>query len=140
MPNRIVVRYRDGRVLKGQTYDFSPQRKTFHLMSTDARGVRRTHEVHCADLKAVFFVKTFEGNKEYVEKKRFGESGTISLPGLKMKITFFDGEIIAGASPGYSEERPGFFVTPIDPGSNNTRIYVVSDAATDVKVGLAATG
>jgi hypothetical protein len=140
MPNRIVVRYRDGRVLKGHAYDFSPQRKTFHLVNIDARGIRRNHEVQCADLKAIFFVKTFEGDKEYVEKKEFGEIGTISPPGLKMKITLYDGEIITGASPGYSEGRQGFFVTPIDPECNNNRIYIVSDAAIDVKAGLAATG
>jgi hypothetical protein len=140
MPNRIVVRYRDGRVLKGHTYDFSPQRETFSLVNIDAHGTRRTHEVCCADLKAIFFVKTFEGNNEHVEKTQFGESGTISLPGLKIKITFYDGEIISGASPGYSEDRQGFFVTPIDPESNNRRIYVVSDAATDVKAGQEATG
>ena len=140
MPNRIVVRYRDGRLLKGHTYDFSPQREKFHLVNIDSHGIRRNHEVHCADLKAVFFVKTFEGNKEYVEKREFGEIGTIAPPGLKMKIKFYDGEIIAGSSPGYSEGRQGFFLTPIDPESNNNRIYIVSDAAIDVKAGLAATG
>ena len=140
MPNRIVVRYRDGRVLKGHTYDFSPQREIFHLVNIDTRGIRRNHEVHCADLKAVFFVKTFEGDKEYVEKREFGESGTITPPGLKMKIKFYDGETMTGSSPGYSEGRQGFFVIPIDPDSNNNRIYIVSDAATDVKLGSAATG
>jgi hypothetical protein len=140
MQNKVVVHYRGGKVLKGQTYDFSPQRQTFHLVSTDAAGVRKTYDVCIAELKAVFFVKTFEGDKQYVEKKRFGEVGTTTPLGLKMKITFYDGEIITGASAGYSKGRQGFFVSPIDPQSNNERIYIVSDAVVDVKVGQSAVG
>jgi hypothetical protein len=138
MQNKIVVHYRGGRIVKGHTYDFSPQRPTFHLVVADAGGGRTTHEVRVSELKAVFFVKTFEGNKEYIEKKQFGEVGTNSPLGLKMKITFYDGEIISGASAGYSKGRQGFFVTPIDPRSNNERIYIVSDAVVDIKVGDAA--
>ena len=84
------------------------------------------------------FVKTFEGNKNYVEKKRFDEAGTTSPLGLKMKITFRDGEVITGASAGYSKGRQGFFVTPIDPESNNERIWVVADSVREVVVGGAA--
>jgi hypothetical protein len=139
MQNKVVIHYRGGRISKGQTFDFSPQRPTFHLVTMDASGVRKTTEVRIGELKAVFFVKTYEGDKEYVEKREFGEAGTTSPLGLKMKITFYDGEIITGASSGYSKGRQGFFVTPIDPQSNNERIYVVSDAVVDVKVGQEAT-
>jgi len=136
--NRVVVHFRDGRVLKGSTFDFTPQRPAFHLVTEQPGGQKTTHEIQSKNLKAVFFVKTFEGKKDYVEKKGFGQPGTSPAVGLKLKITFDDGEVITGTSPGYSQNREGFFISPIDPNSNNDRIFVLSGAVTDVKVGAAA--
>jgi len=57
---------------------------------------------------------------------------------LKVKVEFADGEVIRGTSFGYSRNRKGFFVVPIDPKSNNERIYVVADNLRTVRVGSAA--
>ena len=86
-------------------------------------------------MKAIFFVKTLEGNKDYAEKKKFEEVDTSGLKGLKIKAVFFDGEIIRGISLGYSKSSKGFFIIPVDPESNNERIYVITDALRSVKVG-----
>jgi len=133
--NQIVARFKDGRLLKGFTHDFSPVKEFFHL--TDEAGV--IHDVRCPDLKAIFFVKSLEGDKGYSEKKEFGEVDTSGLRGLKIRVEFNDGEVIRGVSTGYSKNRKGFFVIPVDPDSNNERIYVIADAVLDVKVGSAAT-
>jgi hypothetical protein len=61
-----------------------------------------------------------------------------ALRGLKIKLEFSDGEVIRGFSLGFSKERKGFYITPIDPQSNNERIYVIADALRDVKIGSAA--
>ncbi|MFZ3063116.1 MAG: hypothetical protein WA148_05180, partial [Actinomycetota bacterium] len=84
--------------------------------------------VNISDLKAVFFVKSLEGFPEYKEKKEFTETA----PGRKIKVEFLDGEVIAGTTTGYSQERQGFFLFPVDPESNNLRIYVVSAAVKKV--------
>lgn len=134
MRNQIVARFKDNRLLKGFTHDFSPIKEIFHL--TDESGV--IHDVRCSDLKAIFFVKTLTGNKDYSEKKKFEEVDASGLRGLKIKVEFNDGEVIRGVSSGYSKNRKGFFVIPVDPDSNNERIYVIADAVSDVKVGSAA--
>jgi len=33
--NQVVARYQDGRMVKGVTYDFGPQKKSFHVVSVD---------------------------------------------------------------------------------------------------------
>jgi hypothetical protein len=134
----VVVHFKDGRLLKGFTHDFTPMKDSFHLTSEQNKDRGSEYEIDCADLKAIFFVKTLEGNKDYVEKKKFDEVDTSGIKGLKIKVVFADGEIIRGISLGYSKSSKGFFVIPVDPESNNERIYVISDALKEVKVGEAA--
>ena len=43
-----------------------------------------------------------------------------------------------GTSLGYSKERKGFYIVPIDPDCNNERVYVVADSVRSVKIGSAA--
>jgi hypothetical protein len=132
--NRIVAHHKGGKLLKGFTHDFSPVKDIFHL--TDELG--RVHTVKCSDLKAIFFVKTFKGRKEYVEKNRFNQVDPASLKGMKIKVEFADGEIVRGMSLAYSKQRKGFYMAPIDPDSNNERIYVVAENARKVELGSAA--
>lgn len=136
--NRIVVHFKDGRLLKGYTHDFTPVKDTFHLTSELEKDRGVIYEVFCPNLKAIFFVKTLSGNKEYKEKKGFHEVDSSGLRGIKIKIEFNDGEVMCGISLGYSKKRKGFFIVPVDPKSNNERVYVNASAVRDVKLGSAA--
>ena len=83
-------------------------------------------EVHLAGVKAVYFVKSFEGRAEYLERSDLERVGF----GKKIRIQFKDGETQDGYTQGFSANRPGFFVFPCDPDCNNDRVFVVK-AATD---------
>ena len=52
---KIVVRYADGRLLKGHIRDFYPNKPHFHLFPVDGPSDKAV-EVRFKDLKAVFFV------------------------------------------------------------------------------------
>lgn len=106
---KVVVHYADGRVVKGFTNNFFPNRPTFHLHPVGGPADKGT-EVRVADLKAVFFVKDFEGDPAYNEKKTFVEGQ--SPAGRKVEVTFADGEVLVGATLGYDETRPGFSSPP----------------------------
>ncbi|MBE0432364.1 hypothetical protein IBX73_02725 [candidate division WOR-3 bacterium] len=136
--NRIVVHYKDGRLLKGFTHDFTPVKDIFHLTSELDADKGKIYEVFCPQLKAIFFVKTLEGDAAYKEKKKFGEVDVSTLKGIKIKVEFNDGEVLRGISLGYSKNRKGFFVIPVDPKSNNERVYVIANAVQEVKLGSAA--
>src|SRR5437762_8105831 len=56
---RVVARFLDGRMLNGTTQDFFPNRPTFHVLPMDGGSGL---EVRCSQLKALFFVKSFEGD------------------------------------------------------------------------------
>jgi hypothetical protein len=47
-------------------------------------------------------------------------------------VVFQDGETLVGTTQGYDPTRPGFFVIPADPASNNDRCFVVTRATKTV--------
>ncbi len=136
--NLVVAHFKDGKLLKGYTYDFTPTCGIFHLTSELEEDKGTIYDVNMLDLKAVFFVKTLEGSLDYKEKKKFEEVDTSGHRGLKIKVLFTDGEVVRGISLSYSRGRKGFFLIPVDPNSNNERIWVVMDAVRDIRVGSAA--
>jgi hypothetical protein len=130
--NKVVARYCDGRMVKGITYDFGPLKKMFHIVS-DTAGVKSTHEVSSPDLKALFFVKTLEGDKDAPVSHTISNEALNVTGMMKLKITFFDGEILLGTTAGYTPGREGFFVVPLEESSNNIRVYVISSSTKQVE-------
>ena len=127
--NKIVIHYQEGRILKGFTRDFLANKDLFHLIPMDAPESKPL-EVRVHELKAVFFVKDFSGMPQYNDRKEFDSSKPVI--GRKIRIVFKDGETVVGTTQGYEPARPGFFVIPADPQSNNERIFVVSAATQEV--------
>ena len=129
--NLVVARYQDGRIVKGTTYDFGPQKKGFHVVPLEEEG-KKVSEVLFSDLKAVFFVKSLEGKQDHPLTKDVSEEKAEPGTLMKVKITFPDGETLVGTTQGYTLEREGFFIVPLEEDSNNLRIFVISKAVKDV--------
>ena len=123
--NKVVVRFKDGSIMKGKTNDFFPNKTSFHLETLNGE----TQQIQVEQLKAFFLVRDFEGNKTYDEDYKDEISGT----GRKIMVTFSDGESIIGYTLGYSPDRQGFFMTPADLNSNNQRIFVVKSASEKIE-------
>ena len=135
--NLVVARYRDGRMIRGVTHDFGPQEKVFHVSTVERHGRTtvdgKVYEISLSELKAVFFVKSLEGRQGPPSLKGLMEERLEAQGLMKVKITFFDGEILVGTTHGYTPERGGFFVVPMERESNNLRIFVVSDSVKKVE-------
>jgi hypothetical protein len=128
--NKTVVRYQDGRVIKGFTRDFMPNKESFHLIPMNSQPDAKPIVISVRELKAVFFVKDFKGDSEYQDKKTIDPQK--SVIGRKIKVVFKDGELLVGTTQGYQPGRPGFFIFPSDPQSNSDRCYVISAATTEI--------
>ena len=120
----VVARFVDGRVLKGTTHDFAPNKTEFRLYE---RGDERSRAVAVSvgSLKAIFFVKSFEGDSSHQVNYSFERAGG---QGRKMRVRFNDGELMAGLTMGYNAKKQGFFLIPADPHGNNHRVYVLNSA------------
>jgi hypothetical protein len=126
MGDKVVVHYRDGRLVKGFTTGFSGESPSFEVAPLASEAASGPTRVELSDLKAVFFVKDFGGNSGYNEIKAFHPE--FSRTGTRMEVGMFDGETLVGTVEGYRPTGLGFFLDPADEGSNNLRCFVVSAA------------
>lgn len=127
--NKIVARYADGRIIKGTTVDFFPTKDIFHVNVTDENGPRLV-EINVKELKALFFVKNFEGDPGHRKVNDFDPARP--APGRRLKVVFKDGEVMVGTTTGYQPGRPGFFIVPADSGGNTERCFIVSASTQEV--------
>ena len=126
---KIVARYLDGKMIKGFTQDFSPNKPSFHIFPLDAPN--ESVAILLTELKAVFFVRDFSGKPEYDERKHFAPEERPS--GRIVEVTFIDGEVMVGSTVAYDPKRPGFFIFPADPQGNNARVFAVSKTVRTVR-------
>ena len=128
--NKIVVHDKTGNTLKGTTADFLPKRPLFHLAVGGIHG-EEVKKIMVDHLKAVFFVRDFNGNKEYEEMKGHADR---PVSGKKIRATFKDGEVISGHAHSINMDQPGIFLVPADQKSNNERIFIVFSSLSQLEV------
>jgi hypothetical protein len=133
--NRVVAHFLDGRVLKGTTRDFFPDRPLFHL---SAIGSEALQPVKCELLKALFFVKNLEGQRTRLDLPGFAHGPGEASRGKKVAVRFRDGELLCGYTLSFDPDRPGFFLLSAEPRSNNIRVFVLIHATKEVAVGAEA--
>ena len=130
--NLVVAHYHDGRLFKGKTFDFSPDRPTFFVQPAVDLPGSQPELVNTNDLKAVFFVRRLEG---FPGRKDVMSNFMHPGPGERVVIVkFTDGEIMLGATLTYTQNRAGFFIRPADSDSNNVRIFIMKQYLQELRV------
>ena len=126
---KIVARYTDGQLLKGYTPDFHGSKSQFSVWPARESASHEQVVVPLARLKAVFFVREFGGDPDYIEQKVFESAGH----GRRIEVTLLDGEVLVGTTLNYGAGGTGFFIVPADPRANNQRVFVVASAIRQVR-------
>ena len=139
--DRSVVRFNDGSLLKGYVKDFSPYSREITLEEAKTGEIRK---LMTDNVKAVFFVKSFEGDIDYREKKSYGMR---KPTGKRAFVKFKDGECFVGFLDGKvpwekgffltrkaRAKRKGFFLLPADEDANNIKVFVISTSVDDVTI------
>jgi hypothetical protein len=129
MENKVVVHMKDGTIRKGITLDFDPNHKIFYLLPAEGGGVPLPIELE--RMKALFYVKDYVGNRDFVARRQFDHA---RRSGSKAILTFHDGESIWGTIPEYSDQASGFYFFPVDEEDNNTRIFVVRSSVKEMRL------
>lgn len=141
---KVVAHLRDGKLIKGYTDIVAPdtleellQQGPFPLpeqVPLRTTGARQAHTIDLESLKALFFVKSFEGRDQYQELKFFDAHPPVL--GLWVRIKYFDGEASEGVVHNslHYLMNPGFFLKPPDAHSNNKLIYVLKSSLVDFRV------
>lgn len=129
MSKKVVARYQDGRVIKGVSMDVDPNRNVFHIRPPQGPAI----QVNLNDLKALFFVRSLDGDSARNDASRLEPGDMRSRGSSVVRLDFADGESITGLTIAWPPRKPFFFLTPVDPGSNNIRILINRDAITNME-------
>jgi hypothetical protein len=94
----------------------------------------KTQSLPTKDAKAVFFVKTFDGDLRH-RALHFHEHAPV-VAGLWVRVYFHDGEMIEGIISNGRDYvlEDGFFMMPTDPNGNNKLVYVLKGGLKDFQV------
>ena len=134
---KVIVKFKDGKILKGWVANISPNKEVFHLYKHEEfreQEKKDVVEVKLSSLRAVFFVKSYKGNKDYKKVETFEGQPKITPSQRKIIVTCKDGEKIYGTTLGYNPNRKGFFIYPIDPNDNNERIFIIQETVESVEL------
>jgi hypothetical protein len=95
-------------------------------------GLNGGIEVFLKDLKALFFVRAFDGDPAHTESKDLYQARP---PGTrKVSVTCRDGEELVGYTRHFDRHRAGLFFTPLDSRSNNNpRVFAVYGAVSGLR-------
>jgi hypothetical protein len=91
-------------------------------------------DISMDNLKALFFVKSFEGSTQYTEVKFFKSHPIVE--GLWVRLRFHDNELTEGVifNSIHFMLNTGFFLKPPDPLSNNQMVYVLRSSLKEFRV------
>ena len=138
---RVVIRYAKGRLLQG--YLCAGEDATVWMGDSSTLSVEtvegRHVDVQPSEIKAIFFVRSFEGSPDYSEFKVF--AARPNGKGVWVRLHFLDGEILEGVAPNClsTYSLPILYITPPDPASNNEAVLVSKRFLKEMQVlGLAS--
>ena len=109
--NPIVARFQDGRVLKGFTSDFL-----------------EAFERDPGPSPAAITVPGYLPRRGTLGVSRRSWFSSLTAKGKPMS----QAGTPLGTTQGYDKSRPGFFVVPADPATNNERCFIVAAATSEV--------
>ena len=118
---KVVVRLKDKTLLKGKISNFSQSLDSFEVELLNGN----MEIVDIDNIKAIFFVKSFEGNKKHQYKYK----DELLWEGDKLSLTFADGEKVVGYTQhlDFISNR-GLLITPADVNGNNKHIFASKSA------------
>ena len=127
---KLVVHFRDDKVVKGTTYKLDPRSLSFHLVPMEPVDGQDRLKVNFSDVKAIHIVRDF--GDEYDASEPAGE---LAAEGQEVKVAFDDGKVVEGRM--LHRFDPGchrFFVVPKDGEGNEISVLVERAALVGIEM------
>jgi hypothetical protein len=124
----VVGQYRDGRVVRGYTNDFSASRAFLHVSPTpfgdEAKFVSMIH------LDALFFLPS---SQTQLADEWESMEHVAATHGRRIAMTLPDGSEMIGTTLTYSRDGSGFFVRPLDRQTGASRVFVTQSGIRNIR-------
>lgn len=120
---RLVAHLQDGRTARGVCRALHLEGDSLQLELVDRHGkpLGKSMNVRFQELKALFYVKSFDGRHEEEEEP----PPALHPGGVSLVVEFADGEVLEGRTlRPYNPKEPRFFLVPADTDSNNISVLV----------------
>ncbi len=128
---KLVLHFRNKKIIKGTTYKLDTHSLGFHLVPVEPAGNDERMYVHFSDLKAIYFVRDFEG--------KFDPSEAVHdypAEGQEARVMFDDGEIIEGRTLHHFDPSClRFFIAPKENRGNNISVLVERSCLKGLEIG-----
>ncbi len=131
----MVVHYRDGRTLTGWGGNFFPTEGEIYVKDMLENVVR----VDLSQVKVVCFVRKLDPDRRETHRPA-APLLYQAVPGNHIDIVFRDGERMEAVGSLTKLPSHGFFVTPLNPNSNNLQVYVNPAEVRSLRIQTPATG
>lgn len=118
--NKVVARFADGRLIKGVSMNVDVTKPVCHVRTAE----NKMEEVRLADLKALFFVKSLDGDASHNEAMAAETTDSRGRGSILVELKFSDGERLVAFANRFPPLGAFFFLLPVDTRSNNIRILV----------------
>lgn len=119
-PKKVVIKFLNGRVLRGEVLRFVPQ--TVKIKVTTSEGEEL---IDLSLLKAIFFLR---------ERSAEPSGGKLlKAGGKKIRVCFADGEELIGYTYGLHPLGIGFYLFPIVATDSNEKIFVIKTNAIKIQ-------
>lgn len=136
----VIVRHQDGTLIRTTLqWPVAPMPVSLPSLPSDLQVCEeQTQELHSVDFtrtKAVFFVRSHEGNPTRHDHIRFFSNAGLAR-NLWVRVRMKDGEVMEGrtANDGSLLNEPGFWLWPTDIFSNNLLIYIPKTAVSEFHI------
>jgi len=131
--HKVVIKLLNGDIIKGWLENFNPNRENFYIIPLKEYSEKEILEFSIKNIKSVFFVKDFIGNKDYQKVRTFAHARRDTPTQKRIIIHFTDGEKFYGTTYGYNPNKTGFFIYPADSKDNNIRVFAINTAIEKVE-------
>ncbi|MFH0963254.1 MAG: hypothetical protein V2A58_04485 [Planctomycetota bacterium] len=133
---KLVVHFKDGRILKGTSYKLDPHAESFYIVPLAQVGAAERVLVAFSDVKLVCHVREFSPPPD--RRPSAAERSAVASAGhgrLELTVYFRDGEVLHGHPGGtYHPGLARFWLVPSDAG-NNICVLVESSATKLIETG-----
>lgn len=126
---QVVGKYRDGRLIRGYTNDFSPMNPYLHISpAPHAEGSEFVSMMH---LDALFFGR--DARRSDLDDVELSGPDVVPANGRRVAVPLPNGTEIVGSARSYSRNASGFFVESFDQDSGTFRVFVTAGGVRSVR-------
>jgi hypothetical protein len=124
--SEVRLLFRHSHRLHGYSRGFYPSESALNLWPSRVASDRERQTVPMSLIRSIVFVRDLDEDGRALESQR-PDMGSLQ----PVEVTFKNGDVVRGATPGYDPEQVGFWILPMQAGEH-ARVFAVRSAVREI--------